>query len=256
MKLVHGSPFILATLIALSPAIAFAVAGPVPDETAETEETPPPVKKTAPAKAPLQRTAESIPPEPTLPPESKPKGKYDSVDQIKGVGKYKFGSKLSDFPPAELRPVDPRAKGTLLRVSPYGDNFLVNDLKGLSWGNIPLSGLIITFHEGILIDIQMAMRGKKLDFQLAERAFKDKYGPNQTKIFPLQTWSGNRIQVTLILVGEIFKDEGSLDQPAQGKVEMFDQGRWEKFETVERTESNRTLEERHKEALSKVKSNP
>ena len=273
--MVYSSQLVLAALLTLTTLSAHAVVGPIPDDTPDSDalpaqsSPPTPLSKTAPvpAKTPapaVKAPAPAAQPAPAVvkpaPPAVKPHPKSDaasgtSVDHIKGVGKYVFGAKLTDFSPAELQPVDPRAKGKLLRVSPYGQNFLVNDLTGLTWGGIPLSGLIITFHEGILIDIQMAMRGKKVEFYLAERAFKEKYGPCDLHTFPVETWSGDRIQVTLIMVGAAFYDTGSLDKPSLGKVEMFDQARWSEFAAAEKEKLNQVLDQRYQDSISKVKSN-
>jgi hypothetical protein len=180
---------------------------------------------------------------------------YDSVDRIRGIGQFKFGAKLTDFAPGLLRAIDPRAKGVLLSVAPYGDNYLVTDLAGLTWGNIPLTGLVVTFHEGVLIDLQLALKSKKVDFYLVDRAFKDKYGPSDPKTFPVETWSGDQIQVTLIFQDTDVPNTEALDAPTQGKVELFDHGQWNKFEAARIAKLNKVLDKSYQDVGKKVISN-
>jgi len=228
MKIVHSPQAILAALLILATLPARAVVGPAyhgqPDDGSGA--TPVPTKSDV-----------------------------ASVDQIKGIGKYKFGAKLTDFANDSLQIVDPRAKGVLLKVSPYGDNYLVANLNGLTWGNIPLAGLILTFHDGILIDIQMALKAKKVDLYLADRAFKDKYGSNSIRNLPVETWSGDRIQVTILFVGMNITDASALEGSAQGKVELFDQARWDKFDADRKAKLNAALNKHYEEAAQKVKAN-
>ena len=61
--------------------------------------------------------------------------------------------------------------------------------------------MVLTFHAGILIDIQVALKAKKFDFYAADRAFKEKYGPNDPKTYPVETWKGSQVSVTLIFPG-------------------------------------------------------
>lgn len=234
----HRSQFIILALLILIVSPGRAVEGPVyqghPDDGSA------PAAKAAPA---------TTPPPPPAHVSASTSG-YESVDHIKGIGKFKFGALLTDFPPGELRTVDPRSRGILLRVSPYGDNYLVSDVSDLSWGNIPLLGLVVTFHDGVLIDMQVALKAKKVDFYVADRAFREKYGPCNPKTFPVETWSGSHIQVTLIFGDAAFKDETGLDANARGKIEMFDQGRWNKFEADRIAKLNAALDQRY-EAVSK-----
>jgi len=181
--------------------------------------------------------------------------KYESVDQIKGLGIFKFGSHFKDFPPGLLRIIDPRAKGILLRVSPYGDNYLVTDLKGLTWGNIPLTGIVVTFHDDVLIDVQASMKAKKIDFYFADRAFKEKYGQSEEASLPVETWHGAETDVTLIFIGADFSDMGSLDKPAAGKIEFFDHAQWAKFEAARKAKMKADLDKRYQDAGKKVKAN-
>ena len=176
--------------------------------------------------------------------------------QIKGIGPFKFGAHLNDFSGRTcLQPVDPRATGTLLRVSPYGDNYLVTDVKGLTWGNIPVTGLVVTFHDDILIDIQIALKASKGDFYVADRAFQEKYGPNDSRTYPVITWSGSKIQVTLIFSGLSGLQADSVDASSQGKVELFDQEWWSKFEAARMTKLNAVLNQRYEASIKKVKAN-
>ena len=232
----YSSQLILAALFAFGTSAAFAVVGPEYHE--QPENTP---VATAPAK-PKVKTPPKAP-------------EYESVDRIKGIGQFKFGSKVADYPPGLLQPVSPKAKGKLLRVSPYGDNYLVTNLKGLSWGNIPVSGLIVTFHEDSLIDIQIALRANKVDFYLADRAFKEKYGPNNPETFPVATWNGDRIQVTMVMVGAILSDPGSLDKPALGKVDLFNHAAWTKIEAAQKAQLNDVLNKRYEDAAKTVQAN-
>jgi hypothetical protein len=240
MKMVHSSQLILiAAFLILTCSTGLAVVGPEYHE--QPDDTPAP--------------AAPIPVKPKLKPAPPQEPKVTTVDQIKGIGKFQFGAKVSDFPPTLLQPVDPRARGKLLRVSPYGQNYLVTNLTGLTWGNIPLTGLIVTFHDNYLIDIQMALKAKKVDFYLAERAFKDKYGPNNPKTFPVEGWSGDRIQVTLVVYGAILSDPGSLDKLALGKVDLFDAGQWAKVQAAQKVKLEEVLNKRYQDEMDKVKAN-
>jgi len=186
--------------------------------------------------------------------EEKSSSKTASVDQIKGIGKFTLGLKFSDFPPGLLRVVDPRASGVLLRVSPYGENYLVTDVTGQTWGGIPISGMVLTFHAGVLIDIQVAMKAKKFDFYAADRAFKAKYGPNDTKTVPVETWKGKNIQMTLIFPEATVTDANSLDKMTEGKIDLFDQGQWNKFEAERNAALKDILEKRYQATSQKVQS--
>lgn len=186
---------------------------------------------------------------------SSPAARFDSVDHIKGIGKYKFGAKLADFPVDSLQPVDAKAKGKLLRVSPYGDNYLVTDLTGLTWGGLPLAALIVTFHEGVLVDIQITLKARKIDLYVVNRAFKDKYGPNNPRTLPIETWSGDRIQVTLILVKADVLDPTTMETPGEAKVEFFDQATWLKFEAASKAKLDEILDQRYEQAAKKAKTN-
>jgi hypothetical protein len=178
---------------------------------------------------------------------------YRSVDRIKGIGKFIFGAALKDFPPQLIQPVDPRARGVLLKVSPYGDNYLVKNLSGLTWGAIPVAGMVVTFRDGVLIDLQVALKARTGDFYVADRAFKEKYGPSNPKDFPVQTWSGDEIQVTLVMVGANLVDPKSLDAPAQAKLELFDAVRWNEFVSAEKQKLQSVLNQRYKAAGQKAK---
>ena len=181
--------------------------------------------------------------------------KYASVDQITGLGPFKFGAHLKDFPPGLLRVIDPKAKGVLLRVSPYGTNYLVMDLKDLSWGTIPLTGLIATFHDDVLIDLQASMKAKKIDFYFADRAFKEKYGPSEAPSLPVETWQGNRTDVSIIFIGADLLDPNSINGPASGKIEFFDHARWNKFEAVRKAKLKELLDKQYQLTDKKVKAN-
>jgi len=178
---------------------------------------------------------------------------YVSVNHIQGIGKYKFGELLKDIPPASIQPISPKAKGVLLRVTPYGDNYLVKDLTGLTWGGIPISGLILTFHDGSLIDFQLALKGKKGDFYVADRAFKDKYGPSDARSFPVECWRGDDIEVSLVLIGASITDPNSLDQSAQAKVELFDAAQWHKYEVEQKAKLQAILDKQYEAVSHKVK---
>ncbi len=180
---------------------------------------------------------------------------YVSVDQIKGIGKYKLGQNFTEFPPGVLQVIDPKAHGVLLRVSPYGENYLVTDVTGLTWGNIPLSGLVLTFHAGILIDMQAALKAKTFDFYAADRAFKSKYGPNDSKTYPVETWKGNRTEVTLIFPDADLKDANSIDAPSEGKINIFDQGQWAKFEAARIAALKDILDKRYQTSAKTVQAN-
>ena len=232
MKIVHRSPYIIAVLLILAGSPAKAVNGPVYHEQPDDS---------SPAPAPSSAASSS--------------SKSDSVDQIKGIGIFKFGAKVTDFAPGLLQVVDPRAKGVLLRVCPYGDNYLVTDLTGLTWGNIPLAGLIVTFHDGMLIDLQVALKAKKSDLYLADRAFKDKYGSNDPRTLPVETWNGDRIQVTLILMGGGLLDANSLDAPAVGRLELFNQAEWTKIHAAQTAKLKELLDKRYQDDGKKVQSN-
>jgi hypothetical protein len=179
--------------------------------------------------------------------------KYRSIDRIKGIGKFIFGAQLKDFPASLLQPVDPHAHGVLLKVSPYGENFLVKDLTGLTWGTIPVAGMVVTFHDGKLIDVQAALKAKKGDFYIVDRAFKEKYGPSDPKTFPVETWSGDDIQVTLAMIGAMALDEKSLDQPAQAKLEMFDAGPWNDYLAAQKAKFQSLLDQRYEASARKAK---
>ena len=180
---------------------------------------------------------------------------YRSVDHIKGIGKFTFGAALKDFPPALLQPVDPHAQGVLLKVSPYGPNYLVKNLSGLTWGGIPVAGMVVTFYEGKLIDIQVALKAKKGDIYVVDRAFKDKYGPSNPKTFPVETWSGDNIQVTLVMIGgpPVVVDAKSLDQPAQAKLELFDAGPWNNSISARKAKLQSVLNQRYEASGPKAK---
>jgi hypothetical protein len=179
--------------------------------------------------------------------------KYRSVDRIKGVGKFTFGAALKDFPAALIQPVDPHAHGVLLKVSPYGNNYLVKDLSGLSWGGIPVAGMVVTFHDGLLIDIQVALKAKKGDFYVADRAFKEKYGPGNPKTFPVETWGGDDVQVTLVMPGAYVMDEKSLDQPTQAKLELFNATPWNDYMSAKRAKLQNVLNQRYETTGKKAK---
>jgi hypothetical protein len=265
MKIVHSPQFIIAVLLILAISPALAVDGPAyhghPDDdpapqaktssARASSSTPAPVSISAPAPVskPVAASPASVSPSVTS------TSKVDSVDQIKGIGDFKFGAKLADLPPGSLQAIDPKAKGTLLKVSPYGDNYLVTNLTDLTWGGIPVAGMIVTFHDGILLDLQVALKAKKSDFYIADRAFKDKYGPSQLKTAPVETWSGNRIQVTLILSGAGPLDANSLDAPAVGKLELFDQSQWTKIQAAQTAKVNELLQKRYQDDGKKAQSN-
>jgi hypothetical protein len=103
--------------------------------------------------------------------------------------------------------------------------------------------------------MQVALKAKKVDFYVADRAFKEKYGPNDPKTLPVETWSGSHIQVTLIFGDAAFKDETTLDANARGKIEMFDQGRWNKFEAARIAKLNAALNQRYEASGKKVITN-
>jgi len=242
----HRSQLIVLALLILTASTGRAVRGPVymghPDDGPTPAATPPPAAATSPTSPTPTTTHDSTP-------------GYESVNHIKGIGKFIFGAKLTDFPPGLLRPVDPRARGILLRVSPYGENYLVTDVSGLTWGNIPLLGLVLTFNDGVLIDLQVALKATKADFYVADRAFKDKYGPSDPRTFPVETWSRSRVQVTLIFGNAAFKDENALDTTALGKIELFDQGLWNKFEAARIAKLKTVLDQRYDAANKKVMDN-
>ncbi|MCE0498066.1 MAG: hypothetical protein LV481_08995 [Methylacidiphilales bacterium] len=179
--------------------------------------------------------------------------KYRSVDRIKGIGKFVFGAALKDFPPGLLQPVDPRAHGVLLRVSPYGNNYLVKDLSGLTWGAIPVAGMVVTFHDNVLIDLQVVLKAKKGDFYVADRAFKEKYGPSNPKTFPVETWAGDVVEVTLIIANCTIKDEKSLEERTQAKLELFDTGAWNNYLSDQKAKLQSVLDQRYKASGSKAK---
>lgn len=224
---------------------------PVTKPTPESKTALP--AKPTPKATPVATVAMGATPSPaSSPAPSHKSGDFDSVDRIKGIGKFTFGARIESFPFGVLRPVSPEASGILLRVSPYGDNYLVTDVSGLTWGNIPLKGLVVTFHDGELIDLQVALWAKKVDFYVADRAFKEKYGPSDPRTFPVETWSGDRVQVTLIFGDAAFKDASGLDTTARGKVELFDQGRWNKIRAAEDAKLKAVLDERYKANCDKV----
>lgn len=180
---------------------------------------------------------------------------HKSVDTIDGLGKYKLGAKFSDFPPGSLLPIDAKAKAGLLQVSPYGDNYLVSDLAGLTWANIPLAGLVLTFHDGILIDLQMALKARNIDLYIAKRAFREKYGDSYPAVSPVDAWGGRRIQVTMIFTGAIPSNTSTLNDSSSGLVEIFDQARWNKMDAVEKTKLKNALDQQYETAGAKVKAN-
>jgi hypothetical protein len=241
----HRFQLIVLTLFILALSPGRAVVGPAymghPDDGPSSAATPPPAPAANSAPAPIP-THDST-------------SGYESVNRIKGIGQFTFGAQLKDFPPGLLRPVDPRAHGILLRVSPYGDNYLVTDVSGLTWGNIPLLGLVVTFHDGTLIDLQIALKATKGDFYVADRAFKQKYGPNNPRTLPVETWDGSQVQVTLIFGDAALKDETSLDATARGKVELFNQGMWNKFAAARNAKLKTALDQRYDEAGKKVITN-
>jgi hypothetical protein len=175
-----------------------------------------------------------------------------SVDQIKGIGKFKLGQNFNEFPPGLLRVVDPKASGILLRVSPYGENYLVTDVKGMTWGGMPIAGMVLTFHSGILIDIQVAIKARNFDFYAADRAFKTKYGPNDPKTMPVETWKGKQVQMTLIFPGANLTDAKSVDTVTQGKIDLFDQAQWNKFEAERMTALKDIVEKRYQTTVKTV----
>jgi hypothetical protein len=183
----------------------------------------------------------------------RPSGKPGTVDQIKGIGKFNLGQNFTEFPPTLLRVVDPRASGILLRVSPYGENYLVTDVSGMTWGGIPIQGMVLTFHGGVLIDIQVALKAKKFDLYAADRAFKTKYGPNDPKAFPVETWRGNQTQMTLIFPdATTLTDALSLDTLTDGKIDLFDLGQWNKIEAARASALKDVIEKRYQDVASKV----
>jgi hypothetical protein len=189
------------------------------------------------------------------PPTPEKPAKPDTIDSIKTIGKFTLGQNFSEFPPGLLQVVDPRAAGVLLRVSPYGENYLVTDVKGMTWGNIPIAGMVLTFHAGVLIDIQVALKAKKFDFYAADRAFKTKYGPNDPKTLPVETWKGNEIQMTLIFPGATITDPGSIDAVTQGKIDLFDQGQWNKIEATRIAALKDVLDKRYQTSAKAVQDN-
>jgi hypothetical protein len=185
-----------------------------------------------------------------------PKGPdYTPVDTIKGVGNYNFGSHPDDFPKGALRKVSPNAKAGLLSVSPYGENYLVTDVKGLTWGNVPIAAMVVTFHDNALIDIQIALKSKNVDIYTAARAFKEKYGPSDTESGPVEAWEGDRIHVTMVFVNGTADSPAKLSQPGEGKVELFDQGRWDKVESAKKAQVNDALNKAYKAEGNKAKAN-
>lgn len=181
--------------------------------------------------------------------------KTESVDSIKGVGPYKFGAKVTDYSVTALQIVDPKAKGVLLRVCPYGDNYLVTNVKGMTWGGVPVKGMVLTFQKGELIDFQIALKAKKGDLYVANQAFRDKYGPSDPTTFPVQTWTGSHIQVTLVFPGAEVFDARAIDAPGQGKVELFDWVKWKKYEAEKTAELKKLLEQRYEATSQKAKDN-
>ena len=188
------------------------------------------------------------------PPYEKP-AKVTSVDLIKGIGKFNLGQNFSDFAPGALRVVDPKASGVLLRVSPYGENYLVTDIKDMTWGNIPIEGMVLTFHAGLLIDIQVALKAKNFDFYVADRAFKEKYGPNDPKTFPVETWNGSQVQMTLIFPGADIKDANSFDAVNRGKIDLFAVGQWNKFEAARIAALKDIVDKRYQSAARTAQDN-
>jgi hypothetical protein len=179
--------------------------------------------------------------------------KYRSVDGIKGVGMFKFGQSIKEIPAGLLQPTTPKATGVLLHLSPYGKNYVVTNVKGMTWGGIPVSGMVLTFHEDILIDFQIALKAKRSAFYIADRAFKEKYGPSNPRTFPVETWSGNQVNVTLILVGAAVNDASILNADARGKVEMFAEGLWDKFETARKAKLKEILDQQYQATGKQVK---
>ena len=216
---------------------------PAPDKPAKSSNKTP---ATNPDKTPAPAEKPSATPD-------RPTGKLGTVDQIKGIGKFNLGQNFSEFPPTLLRVVDPKASGILLRVSPYGENYLVTDVSGMTWGGIPIAGMVLTFHAGVLIDIQVALKAKKFDLYTADRAFKTKYGPNDPKTLPVETWKGNLVQMTLIFPGSTnLADANSLDATTQGKIDLFDQYQWNKFEAARIAALKDIIEKRYQAAAPKV----
>lgn len=232
----HASQPLIAALLILSVSTGKAVVGPQYHE--QSDDTP----KVQPSH-----------PAPVTPKASKPK--LESVDQIKGVGKFKFGSHVADYPVTLLQIVDHKAKGVLLRVSPYGDNYLVTDVKDLTWGGVPVKGMVLTFHNDVLIDFQIALKAKRGDLYVANQAFKAKYGPSDPTTFPIQTWTGDQIQVTLMFPASQIPDAKAVDAPGQGRVEILDQARWKKFEAVKAAELKKILDQRYDTAAKKAQDN-
>jgi len=252
----HGLPAlaIMAVLLALASGNSRLLADNKPwvlqPATTPDKPTPSPDKSTSTPDKPAP-TADK----PAPAPEKTWSGKIVSVDQIKGIGKFNLGQNISEFPPGLLRVVDPRAAGVLLRVSPYGENYLVTNVSGMTWGGIPIEGMVLTFHAGILIDIQVALKAKKFDLYAADRAFKAKYGPNDPKTVPVETWKGNRIQMTLIFPEATITDANSLDAVTPGKIDLFDQGQWNKFEAARIATLKDIVEKRYQATAPAVQSN-
>ena len=202
---------------------------------------------------PVWGAADAAPSDKAVTAEKKSSGKPGTVDQIKGIGKFNLGQKLTDFPPTLLQVVDPKASGILLRVSPYGENYLVTNVAGLTWGGIPIQGIVLTFHGGVLIDIQVAFKAKKIDFYNADRAFKAKYGPNDPKTYPVETWKGNQVQMTLIFPdARTLTDALSLDTITDGKIDLFDLGQWNQIEAARASALKDIIEKRYQAAAPKV----
>jgi hypothetical protein len=242
-----------------TPASSNGATSTTPTKTASTSttstnkpaSTDKPADKPAPTPPPADKTADTAKPTTTA---EKP-GKPGTIDAITGIGNFKLGQNFSEFPPGLLQVVDPHARGVLLRVSPYGENYLVTDVKGATWGGIPISGIVLTFHAGVLIDIQVAFKAKRFDFYTADRAFKTKYGPNDPKTFPVETWKGQRVQMTLIFSDMRLTDPASLDAQSEGKIDLFDQARWDKFEAERNAELKEAVEKRYQAEAKTVEGN-
>ncbi len=230
----------------------------VPDKPVRSHDKPKPSTPPAPTPTVTPTTPADKPTNPADKPPAAPErpvGKAGTVDAIKGIGKFSLGQNFSEFPPTLLRVVDPRASGILLRVSPYGENYLVTDVSGMTWGGIPIAGMVLTFHAGVLIDIQVAFKAKKFDLYAADRAFKTKYGPNDPKTLPVETWKGNLVQMTLIFPGSTnLTDANALDAVTQGKIDLFDQYNWNKFEAARTAALKDILEKRYQTVAPKAQS--
>ncbi len=113
-------------------------------------------------------------PQPLPPPTD---GQKALLDQIQGVGDFKFGAKDDSFKPGAIKPQE--HQNPTQYVNPGWQVFAVGKPEEITWGGLHPYEAKLTFFDHALIEIDFYFNAELGDLLAAENAFAQKYGASR-----------------------------------------------------------------------------